>query len=369
MSARPTIACLLALAATLLAAAPAAASSPSPSVPQLLAGAQRLNADLALMGQGSTGLLAGGDRALSELRFRNSDGFTISVVASGQTVALSVSRSQLGGSRPGGKPGKVRKRSQTTTYLAHGRVTPTSIAASFGDRGRISVRFRPSGREVHASRKAGCRRSGGPSLAELGVFSGELRFQGEGGYTSAEVHRVPGRSIDPAALRACLIGASSSGSATLPGARPPFGIRLPGPVGGRLARAPRVPAVPTNPSTGPESTTLLADRKLALDRTVFAAQMRGKGSPRFLAMEEASEGSIGVVRVVYARGAPGSFAADRILSSASVSPPAPFAGDGKLQRGPGNARSWTGPLAVSFLGEPRVPLTGAPFGAWLSRGF
>jgi hypothetical protein len=369
MSVRRAAACLLALAATLLAAAPAVASSPSPAAPQLLAGVQRLNAELALMGQEGASPLASRDRALSELRFRNSDGYTISVVAFGQTVALSVSRSQLQGRRAGGDHGKARERSQTSTYFAHGKVTPTSISASFGDRGRIAVRFRPSGREVHASRKAGCRGPGGPSLADLGVFSGELRFEGEGGYTSAEVHRVPGRSVDLAALLACLLGASPGGHATLPAAQAPFGIHLPAPVGGRLTRAPSAPAVPTNPSTGPESTALVADRKLALDRTVFAAQMRGKGRPRFFAAEEASEGSIGVVRVAYARGAPGSFLADRTLSSARVSPPAPFAGDGALQRGPGDARSWDGPLTVSFLGVPRVPLTGTPFGVRLSRGF
>lgn len=367
MSVRRTTACLLALVAALLTAAPATASSPSPS--RLLAGVQRLNAELALMGQEGASPLASGDRALSELRFRNSDGYTISVVAFGQTVALSVSRSQLRGRRASGDRGKVRERSQTSTYFAHGRVTPTSISASFGERGRISVRFQPSGREVHAGGRAGCRRPGGPRLADLGVFSGELRFEGEGGYTSAEVHRVPGRSIDLAALLACLLGVSPGAHAMLPAAQAPLGIRLPAPVGGSLTRAPSVPAVPTNPSTGPESTALVADRKLALDRTVFAAQMRGKGRPRFLAAEEASEGSIGVVRVAYARGAPGSFVADRTLSSARVSPPAPFAGDGALLRSLGNARSWDGSLTVSFLGVPRVPLTGAPFGIRLSRGF
>lgn len=367
MSVRRTIACLLAAAATLLTAAPATASTPSSL--RLLAGVQRLNAELALMGQEGTSPLASGDRALSELRFRNSDGYTISVVAFGQTVALSVSRSQLQGGRTSGGRGKVRERSRTSTYFAHGRVTPTSISASFGDRGRISVRFRPSGREVHAGHRAGCRRRGGPRLADLGVFSGELRFEGEGGYTSAEVHRVPGRSIDLAALLDCLLGASPGAHARLPAAQAPLGIRLPAPVGGRLTRAPSVPAVPTHPGTGPESTALVADRKLALDRTVFAAQMRGKGRPRFLAAEEASEGSIGVVRVAYARGAPGSFTADRTLSSARVSPPAPFAGDGTLQRSLGSARSWDGSLTVSFLGVPRVPLTGAPFGIRLSRGF
>lgn len=367
MTARRTIGCLLALAAALLTVTPASAYSPS--APALLAGVQRLDHELALMGQGSSALGAAGGQALSELRFENRDGYTVSVVAFGQTVGLSVSRSQVRRPPPGGGGRKVRERASTTTYLAHGKVTPTSIEASFGDRGRIAVRFRPSGRAVHATQKAGCRKPGSGSLAALGVFAGELSFEGEGGYTSAKVHRVPGRSIDLAALIACLIGASPNGQATLPHAQAPLGIRLPGLVAAHAYGSPSTPAVPTHPSTGPESTNLVANRKLALARTVFAAQMRGKGRPRFLAVEEASEGSIGVVRVAYARGAVGQFVADRTLSNGTVSPPPPFAGTAALRRGPGSAKSWSGPLAVSFLGAPHVLLTGEPFGAWLSRGF
>jgi len=369
MTSRRTLRCLLALGAVLLAAAPAPASAAPPSAPALLVGVQRLNGELALMGQGSGVLGVAGGQTISELRFVNRDGYTISVVAFGQTVGLSVSRAKLRGQASGDTGHKVRERASTTTYLAHGRVTPTSIEASFGDRGRIAVRFRPTGQAVHATDKAGCRRPGGGTLATLGVFTGELSFEGEGGYTAAEVHRVRGRSIDLAALLACLLGGSPHGQATLPHAQAPLGIHLPGLLAGHVDASPSTPGVPTHPSTGPESTTLVADSKLALARTVFAAQMRGDGRPRFLAVEEASEGAIGVVRLAFARGAAGEFVADAALSSGTVTPPSPFAGTGALRRGPGNAKSWTGPLTVSFLGAPHAQLAGEPFGAWLSRGF
>jgi hypothetical protein len=360
MSVRLAIAALAATMA-ILCAAQTAAAEPPPSAPALLAGVTQLNDNLSLLGQGSTSVGLPRNRALSELRFENSDGYTIGVVAFGQTVALSVTHGH--GSRKG------RRRISTTTYFAHGKVTPTSIAASFGDRGQIAVRFLPSGRKVRATRKAGCIRSSDGILAYLGVFSGDLRFQGEGGFTTAAVHRTRGRSVDLAALLACLYGGPPGGRAELPPPRSPLGLRLPGLVGAGLRTAASAPGVRTHPSTHPKSTTLLADSKAALSRTIFAAQVRGKGRTHFVAVEQASEGSIGIMRLVFARGAPSRFGFEDTLAAAAVSPPPPFSGTGTLERGPGDAKSWTGSLAVSFLGAPRVPLTGSPFDARLARGW
>jgi hypothetical protein len=369
MSARRIVACVLALAALLLWAAPASAAEASPSAPQLYAGVARLNDELALMGQGSSTLGLPGKVSLSELRFQNRDGYTISVVAFGQTVALSVSRARTHDRRDGNTHRKIRDRVSATTYLAHGKVTPTSIVASFGDRGRIAVRFHPFGHGVHATRKAGCKRRRGGAIADLGVFAGELRFEGEGGYTSAQVHRMPGRSVDFAALLACLFGLSPGRHAALPPPSAPLGIHLPGLVAAGLDSAPSSPSVPTHPSTGPVSTTLVANSKSALARTVFAAQVRGKSRSHFLALDQVSEGSIGVVRMVYVRGAPSAFAADDTLSRATATPPRPFSGAATLEHGPQSAKSWTGSLAVSFLGAPHVLLAGPPFSALLARGF
>ncbi len=357
MKSRLACACL-ALLAALLCAQPAAAA-PAPSASTLLTGASQLNDELALLGQGSSALGLAGDQALSELKFENSDGYAITVVAYGQSVALSVTHARRGSSS-----------ASTATYLAHGKVTPTSIAASFGDRGRIDVRFQPSGRELHATHKAGCKRPGGGVLARFGVFAGELRFQGEGGFTSAEVHRVPGRSVDFSALVACLFGGTPGGrQAVLPAPKLPWGIRLPGADAGARGASLETPGVRTHPSNSPKPTTLLADRKTPLTRTVFAAQIRDRAPLRLLAVESASEGSIGVIRFVKSEARPSLFSFDGILSSASVKPPAPFSGTGAYEQGPGNAKSWTGSLAVSFLGAPHVPLTGSSFVVGLARGW
>lgn len=367
MSARRQILVLLALPALLLGALPAAASA-SPTAPQLLSGVNRLDGELSLMGQAASEPGSPGRRVVSELRFENSDGYSIAVIAFGQTVALTVSRAHVLPHRPRDDNRKRRDRLATTTYLAHGKVTPTSIAASFGERGRISVRFKPSGRVVRATRRAGCRRAGGGVIASIGLFVGELRFDGEGGYTSAEVHRASGRTVNLSAVLACLLGGQVGDRTAIPASSAPLGLRLPGVVGDRLG-APSTPAVPTHPSTGPKPTTLLANGKVALARTIFAAQVKGKGRPRFLAAEESSEGSIGIVRLAYVRGARSSFSTDASLSSADVSPPPPFAGSGSLRHGPANAKAWTGSLTVSFLGAPHVPLVGSQFNARLARGF
>jgi hypothetical protein len=360
MKARLACACLV-LAAVLLGAQPAAAK-PSRSAPALLVGASQLNDELALLGQGSSTFGPPGNRVLSELRFENSDGYTISVVAFGQTVALSVTHAH--GRRKGHGP------ASTTTYLAHGKVTPMSIAASFGDRGRIEVRFRPSGRDVWATHKAGCKRSGNGIIARFGVFAGELSFRGEGGFTSAEVHRVSGRSVDFDALVACLFGATPRDQqAVFPAPKLPWGLHLPGADPGLRQATPATPGVRTHPSVGPKPTTLLADLKTPLTQTVFAAQVRGRGQVHFQAFEAASEGSIGVIRFVKAQAGPSAFSVDDILSSAAVRPPAPFSGTGAYRQGPGNTKSWTGSLAVSFLGAPHASLTGSPFIARLGRGW
>jgi hypothetical protein len=359
MKGRRALAGVAALAALIVSFAADAAAAPLPSAPALFAQASRPYEELAMLGQGTSPLGLPRHSALSEFEFTNHDGYTISVVGIDQTVALSVSR----------KHGHARHpmRSSATTYLAHGKVTSTSIEASFADRGRIEVHFRPTGPGVRADRRAGCRKSSNGTLGRPGVFVGELSFRGEGGYTSADVHRVHGGSIDFRELIACLLGARRHG----PIARPRSLSRLPAPAivahldGSGIAP----PGVRTHPTRGPRPTSLFADRKLPLARTVFGVRRRGKGRTRFLALDESSAGSIGIIRVVTATGSRSSFSFDEHLSHAEVVPPAPFSGEGAFQHGPGGEKSWTGALAVSFLGAPRTPLTGAPFRAQLVQGW
>lgn len=364
MKLRRALTGIVAMAALVVpAAADAAAPPASPSAPALLSRVTRVSDQLALLSKDSGPLGPLQRLAVSELRFTNRDGYRFAVVAYGQTVALSVSN----GHRR--QHGAGIRRSSTTTYLAHGEVTPTSIGASFGDRGRIAVHFRPTGQAIRATKRAGCARSGDGVIARLGLFVGRLSFRGEGGYTSAGVHRARGGSIDFEALLDCLVGAAPSGRQALLPARAPSPFpALWGPSGVRGV-ASDAPGVRTNPSRGLEFTTLIASRKLPVARTIFGARVRDESRPLFVAVDLSVEGRLGIARYASARGPRSAFGFDGSLSSATVLPPAPFSGKGVFQHGVGSERSWTGSLTVSFLGAPRVPIVGAPFSTHLAQGW
>jgi hypothetical protein len=297
--------------------------------------------------------------ALVELSFKNRDGYKIRVAGFGQTVALSVIRHLAEGS-------------SSTTYFAHGTVTPTSIRASFADRGRIAVRFRPTGAKIRHPGRYRCGPRDDGVIGRHGVFVGGLRFSGEAGYTSASVHRAPGQSVDYRALVACLLsgGFSSKRQAAqaaerLPAGFPGVGLAVPGVLG----RMPSGLEVPTHPTPGPKPTMLSADDKLPLSRTVFFAVARGSGRSLFLAEQESSDGSLGIVRYVSVTGPPQTFAFDDALSLGGVTPPSPFSGAATFQHGAAGAKSWAGSLAVSFLGATDFPLTGSGFRSSLTRGW
>jgi hypothetical protein len=357
----------LAVAAmTAILCAPASdAVARTPSAVSLLAGVITQPGDeLSLLGQSSGPFGLSREETAAELKFTNRDGYRFTVVAFGQTVALSVSngREDL--------RSRVTGRSSTTTYLAHGKTTPTSIQASFGDRGQIELRFRPSGRELHASRHAGCRRPSRGVVAKFGLFVGELRFRGEGGYTSAETHRVHGGTVDLAALVACRPGAKLPGLGGLSTSPHPSPGPFPrGTVPLLRGASSSSPAVPTHPSRGPKRTTLQASLKLPLSRAVFGARIVGTGSARFLAAEELTEGRIGILRLVSVSSPRSTFSFDDTLANAAVAPPTPFSGKGVFQQGIGGAESWTGSLAVSFLGAPKVPLAGSSFRTRLTQSW
>jgi hypothetical protein len=357
---------IAALTVVALICAPSAAVAGSttalPEAPALYSQVAEFNQVAELLGRGSGPLDHRREPSYTVLRFENHDGYVISVVASRQTVALRVARSYGRGRRSG--------RALSTTYLAHGKATANSIKADFGARGQIALRFRPAAGSLRASKRAGCRRAGSFPIARRGFFVGELRFRGEGGYTSAQVHRVRGGSFNLAALLACLLGSGPAGrDALLPSATLPIDLRPFGIGAHRLGSGASAPGVQTHPSDRPKRTVLVSSYKLPVSRTIFAAQTRGSGQARFLAFEAGSEGSIGIARLALASATKSTFTSDDSLSEAAVSPPAPFAGKAVFEHGPGETKSWTGSLAVSFLGEPHLPLVGSPFETQLVRSW
>jgi len=344
------------LLAGLLLCAPAGAFAAGRPAQRLLSHVDRLSWELGLPLEDPGSLNLRGVDSIAEVELVNSDDYRITVLAFGQTVALRVERHS-------------RTRASATTYLARGRATPTSIKASFDGLGRVDLRFqRPTGLLGPALFDDCGSRKRGPVL-RFGLFTGAIRFRGESGYTSVAAHRVKGISIDFAALAACLhhrLGAARRAAGS-PGAA--FGIAL-SPPASRARRPPGTPSVPTHPSNRPPWTILVARQGPALSRTVFAALASGDDRKvRYIAAEAADEGPLGVVRLTTVTAPPSTFSFDGALSRARVSPPLPFSGKGLFEHGAGSAKSWSGPLAVSFLGAPHVPLTGSPFSAELGREF
>jgi hypothetical protein len=226
-----------------------------------------------------------------------------------------------------------------STYVARGKVSPTAIHARFGALGRVDMRFQSSGGVTHGRRHRHCI---GPDRYTIrpGAFVGSIRFRGEGGYTSAKVHRVKGKVVTPRILR-CFDSLFDE---------------LEG--GGQRHGAKNRPKV----------TRLYSFMRSGLTAIFFAANERG-GKAGFVAEIEQTVGSLGVFRGVITRASPATFAFDNALSSAGVTPPAPFSGSGSFQRGPTGAKSLTGSLAVSFPGATNVPLTDPRFKTQLTRSW
>jgi hypothetical protein len=264
------------------------------------------------------------------VRLPASNGYTISLGGYEATAFISASRSV----------GTPRRRSASSTYVVRGKVSPTSIEANFGQFGHASLRFHPSGPAVRTKPQHHCV---GPDHYTIrsGVYVGSVSFRGEGEYASAQVRRVKGKEITPKQLL-CFGSIDSI-------------LREQGFAVGPEKKTPKV-------------TRLLAGRREATAATYLEAT-RKRGAARFLAATQHTEGRLAIYRTAYVRAPSKVFSANGSLSSASLSPPAPFSGAGSLQRGPQGAKLWTGSLSVSFPGEPHVPLTGPQFKTQLTRSW
>jgi hypothetical protein len=271
---------------------------------------------------------------LSLFTVRGSNGYLITVFgaaggAERSTVSLSASRG-----------------ASNATYTTEGTVSPTRMEASFGRLGALSLRFRPSERVRHVIVPPRCRVKGFPAVAEarLGAFVGTIRFRGEGGYTTISDHRIRGRVGEPwAVLRGggedqclslgsgtneapgALLSASSPGEATSFGAtaEPPFSA----------------------PVTAPSPVMLV----------------QGLGSYRFDGSTLEDRSGMLISRSTSATGAAADFIFNSTLSSATVTPPAPFSGVGTFGRTADGSSTWTGSLNVSLPGRRLVKLTGPRF--------
>lgn len=274
----------------------------------------------------------------SELSLPAADGYKITVLGrvsgTGHNVSLVVH----------GHNAEIR-------YYAQGRVTPTSVNASFGRLGRISVHFQPSGkvRRVKIAKKCLHRYPQGVT-ARLGVFVGTIRFVGENDYTQAIAHRAKGGVGDPLAVGQrleCERGPKGSKRRQAHGvhletnSESPYG-EIHFEAWARLSWAFR----PTTRNPAPRR-----------DVDVFTASIDSR-----------TEGVL-IDRFVVAPGLAADFHFDHALNSAAVTPPAPFAGGAEFQRATDGSTTWTGDLSVELPGLGTVPLAGPSFESRLADDY
>jgi hypothetical protein len=232
-------------------------------------------------------------------------------------------------------------------YSVGGTITPDRVQASFGKFGSVSLKLVGyKVRKVTISRS--CRRPGDPAVARvrIGTFVGRIRFHGERGFTSASARRVHGAVGEPRALAI----------ATLPGDD------------SEEADAPRLTTLQAMSKGG--ATLFLAFSDGTGTSTSKVPESAGAApglvhASTFVAADSEQRGAVEITRSTTARAPLGDFTFDNLLTTAAVTPPAPFSGTGSFVRDADGTTSWSGSLAVAFPGEPRVPLIGPQFTASL----
>jgi hypothetical protein len=256
---------------------------------------------------------------------------TVTVVAADQRPPVATI-SAIGDIRPANN-GNV---AANTYVIAGSPRNPNVIEADLGSLGTISVAFQPSGktRVTKVNLKDKTKKCVGAEriVRHLGTFTGSIKFQGEGSYTTVDLPSAEG-TVGTSLFRNCTTKVSHRG--------------------GRAQ---------TSSSDGP--VFLTASGRSA---DIFIASTCGPSTCFYANSVEPLTKDIILVRTAQAFAGKSSFAFDDALNSARLTPPAPFSGHGSFRDGPGDSSSWSGSLQAAFPGLT-VPLTGPSFEAKLSRG-
>jgi hypothetical protein len=303
--------------ATVLLGAPAARAAILPLPPGMPAQLRRAAARIATESPRQEAPA----KPIPSFKLKAGDGYRIQVATVGAAVAIAVEQG-------------THSKSESI-YLARGTVSSRRLKASFGKLGELDMHFHP-GAAYRA--KGGSCRGKGPFPFQRGVFTGRFHFDGEGGYLRARAHRAAGRLL----LRA----------QRCPGRRPPI------------------------PLSASASTVFypvsIFPRQLEANwqegvgaATLFAAA--GAKRSFYLTRVDEAHGSVATVRFASAAGPLKDLQVNEPLTAGRVSPPAPFHGTGTYRAAPDGGVTWDGPLAVSFPGLPRYPLTGERFDTTIWR--
>jgi len=203
--------------------------------------------------------------------------------------------------------------------------TAKRMVMDMGSRGGYDLRFHVKKTRMIDPPK-GC--TGKQAKARIGVWRGQIKFRGEGGYTSVDATRAPGRVVPEHSLWHC--GHQVKGTQLLVVGGPP-----PPPI---------------------QFTAFKPDHGSTTSFTAISSET-----------VPATGATVTVSRRVAVNGTSDQFTFNNALTSARVNPPAPFSGTGTFTDG--RQGNWTGSLTVDFPGHPNFALHGpSNWGGGLGHG-
>lgn len=274
----------------------------------------------------------------SRFAFKVDHGYEMAVIGRGGAVQVEVGRPSSFQASLFEVP--IGTRQAFTIYVARGTVTPHRIAASFGKFGEVDMRFKPIGSPVESRARRRCQGVNHFTI-QRGVFVGTVRFAGEGDYVNARSHRVRGRVRTPVSLNCAPPRVhSQDGSLQRAVHQIDFGFHR---------------SLSASSRHGVNSTELFS---FHVRKTQLTA-----------AITEASMGSLAEIHFGLVVSDPKVLTVDDALTSATLTPPAPFHGKGTYSAAPDGTKTWTGTLTVAFPGAPHWSLTGEQFEVRVDAGF
>jgi len=220
-------------------------------------------------------------------------------------------------------------------YSAPAKVTAERVTARFGGLGELDYRFVP--------KRDGSIDCTGAEEGEA-VFEGTFDFTGENGYVHIEADHAEGYFQIYPEPKSCMQK--------------------------RLA----LRGVPYHPSYSDEGATLQAravSRAQGRSREVMVFDAGGRGRHKvifYATLTERREG-MAVARGVQLRAGSSAFRWNLGTGTATLRPPAPFAGSATFTRHGHNGHgTWRGSLSMPILGGEPVDLTGREFRAFIHKG-
>ncbi|HEX4305739.1 MAG TPA: hypothetical protein VHZ54_06880 [Solirubrobacterales bacterium] len=228
----------------------------------------------------------------------------------------------------------------------HGSLPFGRLRARFGSLGTVSLRFRPDGKRRFSKNEGNC--SGRPPRDERGYFVGRISLRGEDDYFHISTRKLGGELRRRFRVR-CRVKRQ----------RPSYGPQS-------LSEAVDYGVVGFGVDDNAGSLAVLEaqHREDGREVALLAARFVRSSAPYVAAFAYEHQGGMPVARgAEIPEGPPGMLLTTlpgEHPATATLSPPAPFSGEGAFAAASSTVHSWTGTLAVQFPGLLQ-PLAGTDF--------